>query len=404
MYFDKFGDSSAYERLIYHNHLKFMEPYVGGWRKVLDAGCGSGKFSVPIAESGSRVTCADISDLSMIPDNQFDTAICYGTFYNCLLSDLKKAVGELRRVTKDRGILIISVNSLWGMFRMRAVNGVIDPETGDLTDRHFYTSRELRDLLAEIGFDQIQTAASPSIMSGLRDQAEMLEINPAAWKTVTDLEDMAFRSEDMADAGEFILVKGRVIKSVKSAGRSEDISIETPRLLLREIQREDWIDIHKYSMDDEVVRFMPWGPNSIDDTKGFVERVLKERLKTPRREYHAAIIEKASGNLIGTAELALKGHDDMNGMLGYCFTKSSWGSGYGSETVGALIRFGFDELKIHRIWADCDTENYGSQKALEKNGMRREGCFMKKSFIKGDWRDDYHYAILSDDRVDIGPC
>ena len=49
------------------------------------------------------------------------------------------------------------------------------------------------------------------------------------------------------------------------------------------------------------------------------------------------------------------------------------------------------------MWADCDTLNYGSQRVLEKNGMRREGCYKKKSLIKGEWRDDFHYAILREE-------
>ncbi len=74
-----------------------------------------------------------------------------------------------------------------------------------------------------------------------------------------------------------------------------DIIMETPRLTLREFQRDDWREVHLYSTDEEVVRFMPWGPNSEEDTRAFVDRVLKEKDKNPRKEYHFTVIEKSSG-------------------------------------------------------------------------------------------------------------
>ena len=203
-----------------------------------------------------------------------------------------------------------------------------------------------------------------------------------------------------------MLLKGKVVKGQGKSDLEEvesvdnqksDIIIETNRLILREFKKDDWKEVHLYSTDEEVVRFMPWGPNTEEDTQAFVDRVLKERVKYPRKEYHFAVIEKSSGKLVGTVEIALGGHKDRHGMLGYCYSRKFWGQGIGTEAAEALIKYGFESLKLHRIWADCDALNYGSQRVLEKNGMRREGCFKKKSFIKGEWRDDFHYAILREE-------
>lgn len=483
-------DLSAYHRLVYHNHVKFMEPHIGPGKRVLDAGCGAGRFSIYIAQSGSKVTLLDISDgqlalarqkinemgldgqvegyinasvtnLDMIPDDYFDTVICYGAVLNYLFSDAKGAVDELKRVTRNNGMLLLSVNNLYGVLRLCAVNEGMVPEnfwgqpeywkiyeiasTGDIDHpgvnqppRHFYTAAEIKKLLGDAGFVEIVLGASPSIMSGLRTQAVLLEGNETAWKTILDMEDLTYCDEYLADAGEHLLAKGRVQKGRGKSGTAEagtadkeesgavnkgetgsikneeasavnkeeadsedaqnsDILIETDRLILREFRKDDWKEIHLYASDPEVVRFMPWGPNTVEHTRNFVDLALAENAKDPRTEYHLVVIEKNTGTLIGAVMLTLGVHDDRQGMLGYCYSRKAWGQGFGTEAAGALIKFGFEKLNLHRIWANCDVLNFGSQRVLEKNGMRREGCFKKAAFIKGEWCDDYHYAILKEE-------
>ncbi len=67
-FYDQYGarewerlDASANARLIYHLHLKFLADHIGPTRRVADIGCGAGRFSVAIAQSGSRTTLVDLS-------------------------------------------------------------------------------------------------------------------------------------------------------------------------------------------------------------------------------------------------------------------------------------------------------------------------------------------------------
>ncbi len=70
--------------------------------------------------------------------------------------------------------------------------------------------------------------------------------------------------------------------------------------------------------------------------------------------------------------LGRNGPDGHQGALGYCFAKSAWGRGIATESAREILRFGFEELGLHRVWAGCDTENAGSIRVLEKLGMTRE--------------------------------
>ena len=70
--------------------------------------------------------------------------------------------------------------------------------------------------------------------------------------------------------------------------------------------------------------------------------------------------------------LGRNGPDGHQGALGYCFAKSAWGRGIATESAREILRFGFEELDLHRVWAGRDTANAGSIRVLEKLGMTRE--------------------------------
>jgi len=88
------------------------------------------------------------------------------------------------------------------------------------------------------------------------------------------------------------------------------------------------------------------------------------------------------------------------GEIHYNLLPSQWGNGYGTEAAKTLIKFGFEDLQLHKIEAGVATENKKSIKVLEKAGMIREGLRRKILPIRGEWKDNYHYAIVEDDKRD----
>ena len=75
--------------------------------------------------------------------------------------------------------------------------------------------------------------------------------------------------------------------------------------------------------------------------------------------------------------------------------------GYASEAAKEIIRFGFEDLNLHRIFATCDPNNIGSAKVLEKIGMKREGRLRQHKWRKGEWRDSFLYSILEQEYKDV---
>jgi len=175
------------------------------------------------------------------------------------------------------------------------------------------------------------------------------------------------------------------------------VSIKTNRLLLRELRKSDWQAIHEYASDPDVVRYMDWGPNTIEQTKEFIEAATRDKHEKPRRIFTLAIVLKDEKTVIGSCGIHISSPENREGWLGYCLNRECWKMGYGTEASTGLVDFGFHELGLHRIFATCAPENIASSRVLEKSGMKKEGHLREHKWSKGEWRDSYLFAVLEKD-------
>lgn len=68
--------------------------------------------------------------------------------------------------------------------------------------------------------------------------------------------------------------------------------LETERLLIREIVENDWRHIHTYTSLPEITEHTAWGPNTEEDTRAYVQDVIRMRQTEPREGYELAIVLK----------------------------------------------------------------------------------------------------------------
>jgi len=180
------------------------------------------------------------------------------------------------------------------------------------------------------------------------------------------------------------------------------MQINTSRLILREFVPDDWQAVLAYHNDPRYLRFYPQESEVEYQVRAFVKRFVDQELETPRRKFQLAVCLAGSGMLIGNAGVRLGGlgprePEARQGDLGYEIAPAYWGQGYATEAARAMLDFGFDSLRLHRIWARCLAENAASQRVLEKLGMRLEGRLRQDEYFKGRWWDTLIYAILEDD-------
>ncbi|MGM9985646.1 MAG: GNAT family N-acetyltransferase [Bacillaceae bacterium] len=170
--------------------------------------------------------------------------------------------------------------------------------------------------------------------------------------------------------------------------------IESKRIILREIDEGDWIDVHNYASQEIVCQYQPLGPNTEEESKAFVKQVMIDTHKNPRSRFFFAIILKEKEKMIGAVELNVHDFFHRVGEIGYILHPAYWGMGFATEASQQLLAFGFNPLNLHRIYATCDQRNSGSAKVLEKIGMTREGTIREDLLLRDGWRNSFLYSIL----------
>lgn len=170
--------------------------------------------------------------------------------------------------------------------------------------------------------------------------------------------------------------------------------LTTPRLILREFAEDDWEPVLAYQSDPRYLQFYPWTERNETDAREFVGRFLAQQRERPRTRFQLALELPGEARLIGNCGVRITDPGLREGDLGYELSPVYWGQGLATEAARELLRFGFEELNLHRIWACCVAENQASARVLEKVGMRPEGYFQEKEFFKGRWWDQRLFALL----------
>jgi [ribosomal protein S5]-alanine N-acetyltransferase len=172
------------------------------------------------------------------------------------------------------------------------------------------------------------------------------------------------------------------------------VVLNGPRLQVRELAMDDWPAVHAYGQLPEVSRYLPWGPNTPEESRAFVELVLTLAQATPRSDYELAITVADGGQLIGSCGLRVRNREYAQAEIGYALHPDFWGRGYATEAARLLLGFGFGELGLHRIYATCDPRNEASARVLRKLGMTYEGRLRESVRLRDGWRDSELFSIL----------
>jgi len=143
----------------------------------------------------------------------------------------------------------------------------------------------------------------------------------------------------------------------------------------------------------------PWEPTwpSDDLTRSAFRRRLRRQAEDMARDESFAflIFDSSSDELLGGLTLGgVRRGVAQAATLGYWMGAPHAGKGRMTRAVAAIVRFGFDSLRLHRIEAACIPDNAPSIALLERNGFQREGFARAYLKINDAWRDHILLALI----------
>jgi RimJ/RimL family protein N-acetyltransferase len=171
------------------------------------------------------------------------------------------------------------------------------------------------------------------------------------------------------------------------------IRLETERLLLRDVVPGDVDGFLAYMADPAYIRYLPLDPITRADVEAWVGVALVGQRPGPRERYLFAVIERASGRIVG--EAIFKRPNGIEGEIGWGVAASVQKQGFATEIGQALVRFGFGTLGLHRLIARCELGNIASERVMAKLGMTREGVFREHLFARGRYWSSVQWAMLA---------
>jgi [ribosomal protein S5]-alanine N-acetyltransferase len=175
------------------------------------------------------------------------------------------------------------------------------------------------------------------------------------------------------------------------------ISLVTDRLIIRDVKHSDADGFLRYMQHGDYWRFVPVDQPTTAAVNTLIARSIVQQSESPRASYFMAAADKRSGELLGEAILHIRSFRWNQGEIGWGVRFDYVGNGLATEIGRALLRFSFEQLKLHRVYAQCRAENAASRRIMVKLGMQEEGVFRDNVQARGEWWSSVQYAILSTD-------
>ncbi len=172
--------------------------------------------------------------------------------------------------------------------------------------------------------------------------------------------------------------------------------LQTERLLLRPLRESDMPAFAAYRADPEVSRYQSWIGCSEEEARSLLEEQRRTVAFAPGTWLQLAMELQGGGALVGDCAVHVL-EDARLAEIGFTLAPAHQGRGYATEAVRAVLDHLFAAREAHRVSAVVDARNAPSVALLERVGMRREAHFVRAAWFKGEWADEYVYAVLRDE-------
>jgi RimJ/RimL family protein N-acetyltransferase len=150
------------------------------------------------------------------------------------------------------------------------------------------------------------------------------------------------------------------------------VSLETPRLVLRQWRAGDREPFAALNADPEVMRYFE-APLTREESDGWAQ-ALAARIEEQGWGLWA-LERRDTGEFIGFTGLQVPRHElPFNPCVevGWRLARSAWGQGFATEAGRASLAHGFGPLALDEVVSMTAVPNLPSRAVMERLGMRRD--------------------------------
>ncbi len=170
--------------------------------------------------------------------------------------------------------------------------------------------------------------------------------------------------------------------------------IQGEKIILRAVEAEDNPMLLSLINDPDTEMMLggsSWPVSEHEQLKWF------EQLEQSKNTLRCIIALPQNAAALGT--VILSDIDQKNGTahIHIKMAKEGRGKGYAAEAVNLLVRYAFNELRLHCIYANILAYNDASVRLFEKCGFKRDGVLRARVYKQGKYIDMLAYSRLSDE-------
>lgn len=175
--------------------------------------------------------------------------------------------------------------------------------------------------------------------------------------------------------------------------------LKSSRIYLRALKRSDAKSVFDavQSSRAELDRFMAWSPHtrSVRDTLDYIGSTFTMRRRGTG--YPFGIFDASTNMYLGANGLHDIRRSTRSAEIGYWIRSDQAGKGLATESSAILLRFAFEDLRVHRVVLRAAVDNVGSIKVAEKLGFLLGGVQRHEFLLQRGWIDFNFFVMLEDE-------
>jgi RimJ/RimL family protein N-acetyltransferase len=165
-------------------------------------------------------------------------------------------------------------------------------------------------------------------------------------------------------------------------------------LRLRRLREGDAAAVCAYRSLAEVARYQSWESFGDEDAAALIAGQERTPSGAPGSWLQLGLTLAETGELVGDCGIHFPQDDERQVELGITLSPRHQGRGLAAEALTSVLRYAFDSLDNHRVWAVTDAQNDAAAKLFQQLGFRQEAHFIEHVMFKGRWSSEFLFALL----------